>query len=342
MKKSLAMTADWNAIHSIQIAYTFQSTDQSWCVSKDIQGFSSVRAEFEERLVRHIAKSNKLAFTINRTATSLDIKTEQPFSQLVYDLLRLPQAHYPPMMEVSESSKIIAHVLRALNLNNINFTGDPGTVIGENGFLEGELINNIIIRIREAAKGNEYKTKSNERRKLINEQIRITERNIAKFFKKTPSLYVVRKTFCYKHDVVNNISLQETDGHLQRFINALISDLPDCHILGCWWKREYITEASYRYSVVIFINSSNTLCGESFVEIDSQWQLATDGIGVVCDYILSPYNGILGNVGSIGKEHDFYHSTLLSNMSGILKRDLYLRLKPHPDFKHFGMEMLSK
>jgi hypothetical protein len=374
MNKLTKPTAD-DVFESILYNYLYPCTDTikntvHWIFSQDIKDEQSLRCmELEENFVESVAKSKELPFVFDKSMEGTIIKKGNRLGELFYDLLvqqnvspanlnsylvstnfkirAISHPPYTPRYEESENLKVLASVAEALNLNHANFTGNPMSKISNEGLLEGELINSFVTRLREAMKRKSFKARAAERKKESSQSFTKTKRYIDRLCTNNPgSLYGVRMVIYYSEKYAKSITLEGSHTHLMSFLETSGTDLTSYSPIGWWWKREYMTELSYYYSVILFFDIVKNPYNEILIKevYDRHWSSVTEGRGeyYVPSILQRDYQrcgmGVLQQMGKSGERLDLF----LSITQRMLMRDIFLRLEPNKKFNHFGMGELPK
>ena len=339
-----------------------------WELSQDFQNEESLAyLEAVEHFVDSIAKSSDLPFIFDKNFAGTTVKKPNDLGELFYRLLGQqnkqianpkefkPYSEHPNTFKirygysvrhkykVSENMESLYFLAGELQLNCANFTGDPLSKITNDGLLEGELINSLVTRLQETTKRKSFKTKVEERKKESSQSFNKTKRYVERLHANNPfCCYGVRMVLCYQNQYEDSISLAESNAHLMKFLDALETDSTLGSPVGYWWKREYMTETSYRYYLIVFFNTNYDLT-EIHNAYSSHWTSITGYLGwyfipIVpdkdyqrCNAIPFPQGGYSDSLNS-----------LLSSTQRMFMRDIFLRLESNKKFDYFGMGKLPK
>ena len=358
-----------DALQSIWSDYNYLSNDQ-WILSQDIQNEQPIEyLEALEQFVESVAKSPELPFVFDKNFAGTTLKTPNNLGKQFYDLLGWHNKNvvnpdefkpYPEFQntfrirnnysvrnhyEVSENMEIFYAVASDLDLYRAHFQGKPMSQLFNNGtvvLLEGELINSFVTHLRETTKRKSFKTKVEDRKKKSSQSFNQTKRYVDRLYTNTPSFFGMRMVMCYQSQYANTITLADSDSHLKKLFDAFETESTLGSPVGYWWKREYMTETSYRYYLIVFFNVNYDLT-QIHDNYSGNWSSITRNQGrcfipVVpdrdyqrCNAIVPPQGGYIDNLNS-----------LLSSIQRMFMRDLFLRLEYNQRFDHFGMGQLPK
>lgn len=147
-------------LQSIYMGYVYPTFDEfgniSGHLSRDIgNDFNLQWLKLAEDFVASAAKSDQ-AFDIDKSMTGVVLKKEYLCGKIFYDLYRcLRGCSNPPQHEISEAAQTLSDHVIKLGINLAGLTGNPLSIISA-GFLEGDLINSLVTRTREALKRPNY------------------------------------------------------------------------------------------------------------------------------------------------------------------------------------------
>ncbi|ASF45231.1 hypothetical protein [Methylovulum psychrotolerans] len=340
--------------HNYQFPVNTHDRNYSLVISQDIQNVQVlVCMELEEQFVENVAKSTDLPFTFEKTLQGTDLKKENRLGKLFYEMLRLQNAteanqgwsnkhlitfktrnFVQHKYEVSENLNILYAVAGELNLHIATFCYDPLSKMGE-GLLEGELINSFVTRLRETTKRKNFKSKIAERKKESSQSFTKTKRYISRLYANNPSLHGERMAICYRNEFANSITPSESNGHLMQFLAALETDSMLGSPSGWWWKREYMTEVSFRYDLIVFFNRAVPPMYDTYSQ---HWNSVTRNRGLCFIPPIPPRD--FQRCGTLYGYDNF--ESFLSSTQRMLMRDTILRLESSPIFDNFGMGKFPK
>ena len=374
MKKLTKKQTTHDSFQTIWLDYQYPHTDiinhtVYWIVSQDIKNEQFlIYVELVEEFVDSASKLAKSPFVFEKTLEGTILKEENQLGALFYDLLRLQneiavnpgeirphlfsatfkihnceRRQYLNRYEVSENSKILYSVASDLNLHRANFTGNPMSRMGTEGLLEGELISSVFTRLREATKRKSFKMKVNERKKESTQSFTKTKRYIDRLYANSPRLFGVPMVICYQGEYANQITLEESNNHLMKFLEAFETDLT-LGSPGWWWKREYMTEISYRYYLIFFFDGQKIPYNPKLIQdvCGRHWRSVTRDRGA---YFIPPVPEMDHQHCGTGLSQQGYGDSLeliLSGMQRMLMRDIFLRLQRSKKIDHFGMGELPR
>ena len=339
-----------------------------WIASQDIQyqPYLITCLELAEKLVESVAKSAELPFIFDKSLEGTRLIKKNRLGELLYELIakqnvrpespnsvEIPFRFSVPFKienfdraqyryEVSENLKILHTVASDLKFNCLNFTGNPISEIIP-GLLEGELINSLVIRLREATKRKSFKTNATVRKKDSTQSFTKTKRYIERLFDNNPYSYSIRMFMYYQNDHANSITLEESDKHLMQFLKLLEDVLEQGNILGWWWKREYMTELGYRYHLIIFLDQKIIPYNPNLIrDFGYKWDSITGQRGAYYIPFVPEWDYQQCEYGFYQQEARDNVPSLLLSINRMLMRDVYMRLHLNQRFNHFGMGPLPK
>lgn len=317
-------------------------------VSQDILDYNILYClQLAEEFVESVSKSKELPFDIKKNLEDTFLKIlplgEQFYKLLVYKTQKtamnikhnqttLSFSNFispEGQMDLSENLKVLCDVENRHGLPRVNFSYNPRSIISTNGLLEGELINGFVIRLREAIQRKPFKDKRDERKKSLMKRFNKAKRCIMSLYESTPRLFDVDMTLSYKRNaLVDNMSLLESCNHFNKFIKELREDASSGPLVGWCWKREYMTETNYRYHLLLFFDEQKIVNDLHQIRytLYERWNSITNDQGA--SYLQNLIPGAT------------YNSRMESNLrlvQHMLMRDIFIRLKPHTKFDHFGM-----
>lgn len=357
-----------DALESIWLDYHYPIVNGTqWILSQDIQNEQPIAyMDAVEQFVESVAKSEELPFIFDKNFEGITLKKPNNLGELFYNLLKQHNKNvvnpsefktinvlsntfrirYSYQVrhkyEISENMEILYDVASNLNLNIANFTGNPMLKITNDGLLEGELINSFVTRLREATKRKSFKTKVDERKKESSQSFNKTKRYIERLHANSLYLNGVRMVICYQNQYANSISLAESNVHLMKFLDAFETDSTLGSPVGYWWKREYMSETSYRYYLIVFFNTTydQTQMHNAY---NSYWSSITGGQGLYFIPGVPDRDHQRCNAMPLlqGGYMDGLHS-ISSSIQRMFMRDIFLRLERNRKFDYFGMDKLPK
>ncbi len=277
-------------------------------------------------LVEHLAKSAQEAVKFETTIHEKRFLEITPPGEALYHTLLLPHrfAHLP-RQQLSEALKAWDDVSQRILGPTPNFQGNPMRPMNAQGVTEGELMNAQLIRIREATGRKIYKSeqlrRSKEAQKACNAKTKLVDR----LHELHPGLFGLKIALMYSQDFAGKVRLKESTEHIQKLMEALNNDLWFGKSVGYIWTRHYLSEAGYRYNLVLLFDPSITPAHT----IDSnyvlqEWQASTKGAGLDC--LLANY---------VRNADELFHDIKCSQAA-----ERYIRLSPDATFPHYGVSEL--
>jgi hypothetical protein len=320
-----------------------------WIVSQDIQDEQPlIYLELVEEFVDVVSKSTGLPFVFEKTLEGTILKKTNRLGALFYNLLRRPHCINRVFnkfngYKVSENFIVKESIASDLKLACVSFTGNPRSEIAP-GVFEGELINSFAIRLREATQRKCFRKKVAERKKESTQSFTKSKRYIDRLKENTPSIYGVHMVVCYQTEYASSITLEQSHTHLIKFLELFEKDSVQGLPVGWWWKREYLTEVSYRYHLILFFDGQKTTYDPKGLEyfLGREWAAVTKERGLL---IIPPFpesgRQHLGT-GFLQQRNGDSLEYFLSSIQHMLMRDTFLKLEPSAIFHHFGMGKLPK
>jgi hypothetical protein len=336
-----------------------------WVLSQDVQDQQDLVycLRLAEQFVECAAKSTELPFELDKTLDGAILKKVNRPGELFYDLLRQQNANVgipgagnpyfssfkiqnfdrlPFGYEVSEYASTLHFVASQLNLNRAYFMGDPMSKIAE-GLREGELINSLVTRLREAIKRKNFKTRMAERKKESTQNFTKSKRYLDRLYANSPYLYGVRMFLCYRGGDEGPLTLEESDKHLMKFLEPFETRPTTGSPVGWWWKREYMSEVSYRYHLIFLFDGQKKPYDPTLINLYSRhWVSVTGGEGTYVTPLVAEWGHQPSETGLSQPQYPDNWQSLLSSMQRMLMRDVYLRLKRSQKIDHFGMGKMPR
>ncbi len=310
--------------------------------SQDISNEALKRLVMEHEFVELVKKTKGPVFSFEKSIQGTSLLSQSVLAKRFYELLSNPSGKIPAGFEQSENVNILGETIKSLNLQNIEFSCDPMTVVGQGGVLEGEIVNSLITRLRESTISKSYKTAFEERKRLCFQAVHGTRRKIKRVVDNR-SVFIVRMDCFCPPDGSGVRPLAEMQELHGRFMQAVKSDPALSALLGVWWLRDFLSEIGHRYHSVIIFDAANGPNGLNVAPtVGAHWNSVTDGKGICCQHFPCQDNyrswgaGLLPAYSSNGIE------MLLHSAKLMLSRDLYLRPKQWQKFPHFGMLQLPQ
>lgn len=354
----------------IEVYYAYPCSDTQfpdriiWPRSQDIESKPYLKRcmELAENFVECVIKTKELPYVFDKSLTEPPRLIENcPLGGLFYEMISIytpnqfhssfltPQNPYSldffyqslEPYEFSENVKILQSIARSLNLQYLRFTGNPLSPLHTNCLLEGDIINSLVLRLREATKKG-FKLIIEKRKDYCRESFRKSKQYIERIYANFPffDFFEWRVYYTKKQE-----DLFESDKHLQQFLNLLKTAYEREVILGWWWKREYIREIGYYYSFFVFHDTQKDQdIAELYNYYKNNWYNLTEFSGNI---VYPSYQPFIKNTDpAIFRTNPIYHSgplnLALSYINLVIMRDIYLRLPSNPKIDNLGMGPLPK
>lgn len=320
----------------------------TWMASQDIKDeLSLTYFEAVEDLVDDASKLDGLPFVLERTLQCIKLKKENRLGAKFCNLSRHPlytNGVYDKIngYEASENFKVYESIARDLNLNRVNFTGDPRSEICP-GVCEGELTNSLITRLQETTRRKSFKMKVDERKKESTQGFTKSKRYVERLYANSPCLYAVEMFVYYRSEHAKSITLEQSSNHIKKFWEPFETNSAIGSPVGWWWKREYMTETSYCYKLIHFFDLQKSPYNPLWLDAYGRhWASITNDEGAFVIPLVSRWDHPFSGPGSFHQDYRRSLDLLLSSIKLMLMRDIFLRLKRHKKISHFGMGELPK
>jgi len=285
-------------------------------------------------------------FIFDRSLEGITLKKENPLGKLFYKLLVINNNFIDKNInlfifyknyELSEKANILLELASHLKFNEIIFTNNPITQSNNEGLREGDLINTFVSRLREASEKKYFKTKVAQRKKNSTQYFKKTKSFIDSFNTEQVDIYGIHVVLCYQTEPAKNMTLDRSADHINKFIKELSTDLTPNSPIGWWWKREYVTEISYCYHLIIFFNVKKITSNLETLQdyYCNYWNIATANQGIY-------FRPLIKNIDPQNQPQIYFNGLdwLLLQMKNMLMRDIFMRLKSTKNITHFDMGKL--
>lgn len=277
-------------------------------------------------LVGHLAKSAQEAVKFETTIHEKRCLEITPAGDALYrTLLQAHRFAHLPRQQLSEALKAWEDVAQRILGPTPNFQGNPMLPMNAQGVTEGELMNAFLIRIREATGRKIYKSEHLRRSKEAQRAYNAKTKLVDRLHELHPGLFGLKIALMYSQDFAGKVRLKESAEHLQKLMEALKNDLWFGKSVGYIWTRHYLSEAGYRYNLVLLfdptITPAHTIDGNYVLQ---EWQASTKGAGLDC--LSANY---------VRNADELLHDIKCSQAA-----ELYIRLSPDATFPHYGVSEL--
>lgn len=294
-----------------------------------------------EQFVAAIGESDTPAFTIDRNFSGKSIASQSKWAEGLHtSLLRIRLVPNNPNNQHSEGIQIFYDKYRELGLSEANFFGNPLREISADGLLEGDLINSLVIRVREALNSVKTKRAIDGRKEDTKTEFNTIKSYVEKIVNAATSLSVQHIKLFYRFNPGANLSLQQSQRHIDDFIKGLGTKPEFSTPVGWLWKREHISEIGYRYQVFIFIEQwKNINFDELQLRIAQHWDACTNNIGE-CQTRAFVCNQTSYFCLSIHEKPQT--AMFLQDLQVMIYRDIYWRLTPNDRHPHYSFGEMPK
>jgi hypothetical protein len=316
LKNTITQDVLWNCL--LQDAQSTIATANNAFAHQAINLLTSVRAK--DNFVRIAIKRTSMAFDIERGPNGSRITRVNILGNKFYECFKCASLSDQFQLEGSPYSQIYDQAAGDLFLNKIVLNGNPSFKIGQSDFLEGELINNLILHIREIAKRKSVKAVIHKRDQDSVNAFSKAKRIWLQCIQNSPYTHVYRMNF---GNVLNQQDIQQSALYLQAFIEALNKNFKTS-IAGYVWDRCYWPHTGLSYHFFFFVNSPSMFFNWNALqdELSKLWGQVTGGYG--CTYDFSTFNGYNGLGCGVMMPHD---PSILNALKIWVKRLTLLRVK---------------
>lgn len=310
--------------------------------TQDISTEALKRLFLEREFVELVKKTKGPVFSFEKTIQGTKLLSESSLAKRFYELLSFPSGKIPEGFEPSENVNILRETIKRLNLQSLELSGNPMSVVGQSGVLEGEIVNSLITRLRESITSKSYKTAFEERKRLCFQAVHGTRRKIKRIVENR-SVFIVRMDCSCPPDGSGVRPLAEMQELHGRFIQSIQSDPALRALLGVWWLRDFLSEIGHRYHSVIIFDAANGPNGLNVAPtVGDHWNSVTDGKGICFQHFPCQDNYRSWGAGYLPAYSPNEIEILLHSTKMMLSRDLYLRPKLWQKSPHFGMLQLPQ
>lgn len=290
-----------------------------------------------EKFVRMVIDSRESAFIWDSRTHG---KTKMIELTLGYYLKRMRSylALYDDRYDFSEYVKLFFDCANAVNLDWSNVGDRPEVVIEPTGRRVGEFFNDFIEMIRTESRTREFRKKVSHRGSNSARNFRSIVNYISALFEKYSKLLVLRIDLGYRKECATEISLEEVQQHLTRFLNNWRSNSLFKHCVGYIWKLEQGDERGFHIHMVLFFNG-NKVCKDAYItgQVGDYWvQRITAGRGTAfnCNWQKARYKDC--GIGMIEHTDQEKRKYLLQAMIYLTKKDQYIKIKTTAKMRVFG------
>lgn len=310
--------------------------------SQDISDEALKRLFLEHEFVELVKKTKGQVFSFEKSIQGTKLLSQSGLAKRFYELLSNPSGKIPAGFEPSENVNILGETIKRLNLQKIEFSCDPMTVVGHGGVLEGEIVNSLVTRLRESITSKSYKTAFEERKRLCSQAVHGTRRQIKRVVDNR-SVFIVRMDCFCPPDGSGARPLAEMEELYGRFMQAVKSDPALSALLGLWWFRDHWSEIGYRYHSIVIFDAVSGASGLNVAPtVGDHWNSVTDGKGICFQHLPCQDNYRSWGAGYLPAYSSHEIEILLHSTKLMLSRDLYLRPKQWQKSPHFGMLQLPQ
>lgn len=329
--------SDQDVVQRIIEDYTIPVNNQhggiNFLLSRDIGAIEGIVTQVQiHNLVQQIAKSEQPAVKFE---TTIHGKTCLAITAIGNELYRILLSQHrfirPPRQVLSDEINLWDEITCRILGSNAHFLGDPMYPINGQGEIEGELLNSLVIRLREATRRKAYKSKRDQHRKDVQRIFTATTKLVTRLLELHPALFGVRFDLMYRQECSEDIILMESAEHIQGLIEALKGSLWFENSGGYFWTRKFLSETGYRITLFLLFDANTTpinMNGRRYAL--QKWLEITKGTGLDCDMPLinTPINSL-------------YHPSELLRYIEVSKNTArYLRLNPVAQYSDFGISDL--
>lgn len=296
-------------------------------LSRDIGSIEGIATIVQiSNIVEQIATSAQLAVKFATTIHGKRCLGVTPLGHTLYEFLLNPHRFSPPpRQQLNEALDLWQRITPRILGMNPCFSGDPMHRMNDQAVLEGELLNEVVIAVREYARRKAFKSATAARRKDVQRIDAATSKLVIGLLDQHPNMYGLRVDLMYDQAYAEKVRVKESAEHVQSLIEGLNDDLWFGTSLGFLWTRHFLSEAGYRFNLLLLFDPKIT--PKQMIDqtkVLKQWLSSTRGAGL--DYVLP--------------DGFFKTEELLRYLECSKRAALYLRLTPDAKFPHVGMSEL--
>lgn len=207
-----------------------------------------------ESFVSNTIKSADLPFVFDKTLAGTELLRINSLGREIYSLFATPYRLEFPKYEASEYAKLFLSVAERLNLAKATISNNPMAMVSADGVREGEYLNALVIRLREAAGKNNFQHNLKQRRIDCKKWASRTQRLIQRLLENHPGLCVFTVDLQYQPHRTSEIRLRDAANHFENYQAGFESSLGLEAPVGHIWFRNYLPEVGYRTQLIYFVD----------------------------------------------------------------------------------------
>lgn len=291
-----------------------------------------------DQFVTEIASCNELGFIIIHSKFCQPTLKQLPLGRY-FTFLSSFISYNLSNYEYSENVNLFFEACIELGLQYEQLTGDPFYQYDYCDKLEAELFNDLIMLIRTASQGKDFKDKSYSRVYNASRNFRDTKIYIDRLFNCRSRLLVIRLDFGYRKEYVLELTVGDAQKNLKHFFNNMRSNKLFSPLRGYIWRRECGAEKGLHFHVVLFYDGSLAEKDEYIAsQIGKYWvNQITKGQGVYFNCNLDKMNRYKRiGIGMIHHADVQKREYLLEAVKYLTKKELFFRPKDGGNFRAFG------
>lgn len=279
-----------------------------------------------DNFVKMAVSSKQPAFRITRLKSGgLEIRT-LPLGRY-FTLVKSFSSCITPHYRYSENVELFIHCWKALNLEEECFemgVGFPSKIVGR---CVAERFNELVELIRAESQTPEFKLKAARREFNAKRNYLSATSYVDNLFVRYSRLLVLRMDFSYRADVSMQMSAEDADKDITRFLNNRRSNKLFAAWVGYICKFEYGSKKGFHFHMILFFDGSKVR-NDAYLanELGRYWkERITQGRGLFsnCNLSKSKYKNI--GIGMISHNDTEIRNTLVTKVIKYLtKQEQYL------------------
>lgn len=208
-------------------------------LSRDIGSIEGIATIVQiSNIVEQIATSEQVAVNFATTIRGKRCLGVTPLGHTLYEFLLNPHRFSPPpRQQLNEALDLWQRITPRILGMNPCFSGDPMHRMNDQAVLEGELLNEVVIAVRESARRKAFKSAIAARRKDVQRIDAATTKLVIGLLDQHPDMYGLRVDLMYDQAYAEKVRVKESAEHIQGLIEGLNDDLWFGTSVGFLWTR---------------------------------------------------------------------------------------------------------
>lgn len=206
-----------------------------------------------ESFVANAIKTTDLPFVFDKTLAGTELLRTNPLGREIYPLLGMPYRLEIPKYEASEHAKLFLSVAERLSLAKATISNNPMAIVSADGVREGEVLNALVIRLRDAAGKKDFQHNLDQRRIDCKQWTSRAQRLTQRLVENHPGLCMFAADLQYQPNLTSEIRLRDAANHFENYLARFESYLGPEALVGHMWFRNYLPEVAYRTQLYCFV-----------------------------------------------------------------------------------------